>query len=62
VGRVSNQDVGQGAAQQPPPNPKPTGQEPAERRDIAAVLDELQAIRLILADIRDLTRRNQTGG
>jgi hypothetical protein len=57
---VSNQDTGAGSARQPTPSPKPSGQEPAERRDIAAVLDELQAIRQILADIRDLMRSNQT--
>lgn len=38
------------------PRPRPTGQDFAERRDIAAVLDELQAIRQVLADIRDLLR------
>jgi hypothetical protein len=49
-----------GPAQSPPPiPPKPTGQLPAERRDIAAVLDELQAIRLVLEDIRTLTRGMQ---
>ncbi|MDT5177227.1 MAG: hypothetical protein QOJ95_1425 [Mycobacterium sp.] len=57
---MSNQDTGTGSTPQPAPRPKPSGQEPAERRDIAAVLDELQAIRHILADIRDLMRSNQT--
>ncbi len=41
------------------PRPKPAGQDLAERRDIAAVLDELQAIRQVLADIRELLREQR---
>jgi hypothetical protein len=41
------------------PRPKSPGQDLAERRDIAAVLDELQAIRQVLADIRELLREQR---
>jgi hypothetical protein len=59
VGRVSDVDDGQGLAQELSTTATPTGQQPAERRDIAAVLDELQAIRQVLEDIRDKTRTNK---